>query len=510
MNFALRRPLPVLAVAIVLLAAGCTGRATAPTGITATSATLHAQTECQAETTTNPCTGWFQYWADGATTVLTTPRVTVNAKTGPIDFNQTVTGLTPDTLYHVQFCGYGDSNVAQPGLCIGQGGGGIVTAPGVQPDPANFSATQNFRTASANTTATVDIGRVMSTADTTANPIGRDGGNSIAYSATRALWLFGDTGQRNGPPFLTHGTAAAGPYSVGVAPDALSELPRPPAAPQPGLTSPANFFPAVQGLVTPDDPPVPCGSTGSASYPAAWVSGGARIPGTSRALLIWAEICVTIGEGRTWPVERWRMADYDPATNQFRAFYTPFVADPMPAGLPETLKLSNPVFGSDGYLYFFGGMQNPDVIFTARVSADPAQWSNPASYRWWGRPGGGPAQWTTDHTSVVSLVPGMQPWGVYAADFSSVGGGKRLAMMVKESFFDPAAFRLYTADSPTGPWTAGPVGRVPDHCRGGGFGCYAFNGHPELSTADTFVFSWFSPGDRNADGGHVRLGTIRW
>lgn len=83
-------------------------------------------------------------------------------------------------------------------------------------------------------------------------------------------------------------------------------------------------------------------------------------------------------------------------------------------------------------------------------------------------------------------------------------------MMVKDSFFDSPHFRLYTASSPLGPWTAGPAGRVPDHCQGGGFGCYAFHGHPELSTADTFAFSWFSPGDRNADGGHVRLGTIRW
>src|SRR5688500_12735220 len=115
---AVRRSLACVALIAVMAAAGCTGRATAPTGITSTSATLHAMTECVADTTTNPCTGGVQYWADSSTTVLTTPRVTVNARTGPIDFNQTVTGLTPDTLYHVQFCGYGDSNVAQPGLCI--------------------------------------------------------------------------------------------------------------------------------------------------------------------------------------------------------------------------------------------------------------------------------------------------------------------------------------------------------------------------------------------------------
>jgi hypothetical protein len=204
------------------------------------------------------------------------------------------------------------------------------------------------------------------------------------------------------------------------------------------------------------------------------------------------------------------MAEYDPATNRFLRFATPFVASPLSAGLPATRSPSNPVFGGDGFLYLFGSRRDPDAIFVARVSADPAAWADPANYRWWGTPGGAPAQWTTDDSSVVSLVPGVEPWGMYAADFSGVGGGKRLAMLIKDSFFDTAHFRIFTAASPLGPWTAGPSGRVPDHCRGGGFGCYAFNGHPELSTASSFVFSWFSPGDRNADGGHVRLGTVGW
>jgi hypothetical protein len=468
----------------------------------------HAQTECLAETADNLCTGWFQYWRDGTTTVQTTPRVTANVRTnGLVDFAQSVTGLASDSLYHVQFCGYGDQNVAQPGVCVGPD---AVTSPGSQPDPRNYSATQNFRTASSNTSATVDLGRVLSTADTADRPIARDGGLSVAYSSTAALWLFGDTAQRNGPAFLPLGTAAAGPYRPGTAPNTLNELPRPPAPPQPGLTSPANFFPSVEGLLTPDDPPAPCGSTGSDSYSAAWLSGGARIPGTSRVLLIWSEVCVAIGEGRDWPVERSRMAEYDPATNTFLRFAIPFVADPLQVGLPATKVLSNPFFGNDGFLYFFGSRRSPDTIFVARVSADSAAWADPANYRWWGQPAGGAAQWVADDSLAVSVVSGVQPWGVHVGDFASVGGGKRLAMLVKDSFFDSPHFRLYTADTPLGPWTPGPSGRVPDNCQGGGFGCYAFYGHPELSTATTFVYSWYSPGDRGSDGGHVRLGTIGW
>lgn len=491
-----------------LLLTGCRGFVTTPTDITDTSAVLHAQTECLAETEDNPCTGWFQYWADGSPTVRTTEPVTANVATGGlIDFEQPVTGLTPDTLYHVQFCGYGDRDVAQPGLCAGPDS---VTSPGEQPDPVNYSGTQNFRTASAGTAATVDLGRVLSTADTAANPIARDGGLSVAYSDTEALWIFGDTVQRNGPAFLPLGTAAAGPFEAGAAPQALHELPRPPAAPQPGREHPANFYPAVEGLLTPDDPPVPCGSAGSESYSAAWLSGAARIPGTNRVMLIWAELCVAIGEGRGWPVERFRMAEYDPATNQFVRLATPFAADPLPEGLPATLRPSNPVFGGDGFVYLFGSQRDPDLVYAARVSADPAAWGDPANYRWWGSPDGGPARWTTDHTSVVSVVSGVEPWGIHVADYAGVGGGKRLAMLVKTSFFDSPHFQILTADSPLGPWTAGPAGRVPDSCQGGGFGCYAFHGHPELSSADSFVFSWYSPGDRGSDGGHIRIGTIAW
>jgi hypothetical protein len=204
-------------------------------------------------------------------------------------------------------------------------------------------------------------------------------------------------------------------------------------------------------------------------------------------------------------VERLRMAEYDPATNTFVRLLAPFVAEPLQAGLPETRQLANPVFGADGFLYLFGAKREPSSIFVARVSADPAAWGTAANYRWWNG-----STWTTDHSAAASVLTGVEPWGIHVADYSAVGGGKRLAMVVKDSFFDSPHFRVYTATNPWGPWTAGPVGRVPDHCRGGGFGCYSFNGHPELSTAQSLVFSWFSPGDRNPDGGHIRLGTIRW
>jgi hypothetical protein len=488
---------------LAVAAAGCEGWAAAPTDITSTGATLHAQTSCLAETTTNPCTGWFQYWPDGATSVQRTSPVLANINTnGFVDFPQAITGLSPDTLYRAQFCGYGDRGVAQPGICTGLRDGSIST-PGNQPDAGDFSATQNFRTAGPNTVGTADIGRPLSTADTTANAISRDAGLSAAYSPTRSLWLFGDTGQRNGPPFLGGTTAAAGPYTRGHAPSQLEELPTPPAAPQPGRTSPALFFPTPQGLLTPDNPPVACGTNDS--YPASWPAGLARIPGTSRMLIVYAQVCVA--RGRDWPTERLTLVEYDPATNRFTSTGTPFVASPLQAGVPVAQRLGSPVFGGDGFVYFYGGDRETGTVFVARVPANPAAWGNAANYRWWGRPAGGAAQWTADQSSITSIVSGVEPWGIHVADYTGVGT-HRLAMIVKSAFFT-SDFRVYTATSPAGPWTPGPAGRIPDPCQGGGFGCYAYSGHAELSTADRFVFSWLSPGDHGGFG-HIRLGTIPW
>jgi hypothetical protein len=205
--------------------------------------------------------------------------------------------------------------------------------------------------------------------------------------------------------------------------------------------------------------------------------------------------------------ERVTLVDYDPATNRFLSSGTPFVAAPPQAGVPVAQQLGSPVFGGDGFLYLWGARRDPDLVFVARVPANPTAWGNAANYQWWGRPGGGTPQWTTDQSSIISVLPGVQPWGIHVADYTGVGA-HRLAMIVKTAFFT-SDFQIFTATSPTGPWTGGPAARIPETCQGGGFGCYAYHGHPELSTTDQFIYSWYSPGDRGGFG-HVRLGSLNW
>jgi hypothetical protein len=475
---------------LLALTVGCFGYAANPTLVTDTAATLLGLSSCTASTTGNPCTTWFQYWEHGSPTTQQTNPFVGNINTnGTFPFTQTVTGLSPGTLYHYQFCGKGD-DLPPPGGCLGPEVPDTVgvSTPGTRPPAGDLSNTINFRTATATTGATVDLGRVLSTADGTANPISRDAGISIQYSSNPplALWVFGDTGQAVGP-LITQGTAASGGFTPGQAPTSLNELPTPPAAPQAGLTQAFPFFPAPTGLQTASG--APCGTSGT--FPAAWVTGGAKKPGSSTVLLVYAEVCIFSG---WW--ERVVLAEYDPFANAFMSFARPFVASPLGAGIPSQVGFFSPIFGNDGYLYLFAG------LVVARVPADSSSWADGQNYEWWNG-----TMWTDEMTEAVSVIPGFEPLTVEVRDFSGITGHN--LVMLTQTGFTTADFQIYEAMSPMGPWTPGRRGRVPDACSSGTFGCYAVIPHAELSTSTKVVYSWLSPDDRNG-GQHLRLGEIAW
>jgi hypothetical protein len=195
-------------------------------------------------------------------------------------------------------------------------------------------------------------------------------------------------------------------------------------------------------------------------------------------------------------LERTTLAEYDPFNNTFTSIAYPFVALPLGVGVPSQVQFHSPVFGNDGYLYVFAGLS------IARVPANPASWGNGSNYRWWTG-----TTWSTDMTQATSVVPGFSPLGITVNDFSQNTSHKYV--MLAQTGFATAEFKLYEATSLTGPWTAGRAGRVPDVCAGGGFGCYALIAHPELSTNTKLVYSWLSPGDRNG-AQHLRLGDVGW
>ncbi|MBG0565817.1 hypothetical protein [Actinoplanes aureus] len=423
--------------------------------VTTTSAIVHAQAGCDSR-----CVYWFEYWPAGAVTVSTTPRREAGPGTGRV--SEAISGLDPDTVYHSRFC--------RTGSC----------------DPV-----QIFRTAGDRTSATVDLGRPLSTADTAGDPISRDAGLSAAWSADESLWLFGDTSQRNGPEFLPGTTAAAGAYTRGLVPDDLREVPTPPAPHDAGPRGPAPFLPAPEGLRATAQQ----GCDGVNPYPAAWPTGLARIPQTGQLLVVYAQTCVF--SHTRMSTQRLSLAVYDPAANRITATHTPFAALPLEAGLPVTQRLGSPVFGGDGHLYLYAHDVTTGEITVARVGASPQDWGDPANYRWWD------GSWSPDPSAAVSIASVPFAGSVHVADYTGLGS-HRLAMLVQTEF-GSGGFQILEASSPAGPWILGPAGKVPDTCGSEGYGCYALNGHAELSTAGRFLFSWYSPNDR-----HLRVGSVAW
>ncbi|GEM_PF-2001310 len=500
-----------------VLVVGCWGYESQPTNVTTTTATLNTLVSCDASTTNNPCTGWYQYWQDGASSTIQTGHFTDNAVLSGALFAQPISGLTPGALYHSQFCGYGDNNVGQPGMCASLLAPGTLDAlnpPGQIPDPGDLSAAENFRTAIGTSVAAFDLGRVLSTADVysdTDHRITRDAGYSVQYSTQPAmsLWMFGDTVQKNGPVFIAGTTAAAGPFVADGAPYTLNELPTPPLPPTSGLASPAPFFPISKSLKTPSNQN--CNAPGTNSYSASWPGGGAQEPSSSKLVLTFSQVCVVTGA--KWPVGDFALTEYDPATNQFSAnnttnIYTPFVASNLAVGIPPTEQFSSPIFGGDGYLYLFAFSTAANAVYVARVAATPSSWGNKGNYQWWGKPSGKPAQWGAESLA-ISLVSAPQTLSISVGDYSGTTSHKYV--MLIGTVFNSAAFSVYEASSPTGPWTLHSSTKAADVCTPAtnGFGCRAVIGHPELSTAQQLVYSWYSSDD--ADGfGHVRIGAINW
>lgn len=314
-----------------------------------------------------------------------------------------------------------------------------------------------------------------------------------------SVWFFCDTpvvdwtGKLTG--FITGSTAALGPYTAGLVPSNLSELPSPPASlpAMPHQNGPSRFLTMPGGLVTTSGQP--CGSAGTGSYAASWLTGVTREPGATTFLISYNDVCVM--SSTSFVLEGMGLARYDPARNvveaQQRVFFSYL--------FPKHYALGSPVFHG-GYLYLYSstcassafGVCTSGAIYVARVPATPAAWINPSSYTWWNGTG-----WAPSYTSAVSVLQGATPIGVTVDSFPG-----RPFVMIQQNDIG-GRFTVYTASQPTGPWTKGRTDKVP--CVGGtGLDlCRALIGHPELSTASSLLLSYYDPG-----ASHVMVASFPW
>lgn len=347
----------------------------------------------------------------------------------------------------------------------------------------------------------------------TGNSLDRDCGWSrpLPGSTTQSFWLFCDTAIDSTPGtilcsecFIPGSTAAEGPYSAGLVPDTLSELPTPSATPVlPNSNQPAVFLanPSASAL----------GCTVSGDYAARWPSGVAQEPASAQRsdfLISYTDVCV-VGSTGAILTDGFGVVQYNPVTNTLGTYYEVFTGQNLEASRPQLL-LGSPVFGGDGYLYLYSGAcQDPGLtcqgggnVFVARVRASPSSWMSGANYTFYtGTSSSGSPQWG-GYARAVSDVPSASPagsgaWtvGNYAAD---VPGQQYVA--VEETSIG-GDYQIWTASSPAGPWTVIQSGRL---CAAGD-GCHALIGHPELSTSSDLIVSYYS-----LDAHHIEVAAVPW
>jgi hypothetical protein len=356
---------------------------------------------------------------------------------------------------------------------------------------------------------------VTSTYETaTGNKLGRDCGYSVPRPDRpgHALWFFCDTGLYDAAGklfgFIGGTTTATGPYAPGEVPDQLSELPTPPEAAPPGPHDggPRIFLPVPTGLVLPDGRA--CGAEGSNSYAASWLSGATRGPATQingyngRDLiaLTYSDVCVR-GSWQ-WTTQAWGISFYHPASNAFVAHHR-VQATGSTDDLPWQRQLGTPIFADDGFLYMyafhcdesaFGSCSTGRTVLARTPWRATAGWSRPLFYRYWTSNG-----WTSNINAAQSVMTGARPL------FIDVRDGYEGGLLATEQTSVGGHYRIWRAATPAGPWTVGTERQIADCASSAESWCYAFFGHPELSTGDELMLSYYDP-----DKQKVMVDSVPW
>ncbi len=325
---------------------------------------------------------------------------------------------------------------------------------------------------------------------------GRDCGYSEPLGASgQSFWLFCDTPITNPSgqsSFIVGSTAARGAAYPSIAPQAMTELPN---------GTPTKTLPQPTGLTRQNG--TACGTPGS--FAASWASGTALIPGTSDQVLIpFGNMCVDNG---TMNYFGNGIAEYN-TTSKAVTYY----GQNLFPGTSATNNLGSPVYDSaTNALYFYVqnctsayGACTASKTFIARVNLG----SNPLTTRPWRTASNyafykGGATWSAGTAGAVSITPTNQP-GLTAQVKKVPALGNQWVMVLQEGVGN--TYRILTASSPAGPWTAHKYGAL-NNCASvpSGTWCYAYNVHPELSTSTKLAITVYNPKFK-----HVTLEMIPW
>lgn len=529
-------------VAVLALSA-CNGNTRPATQVTANSATLNATVSCLGLDDAHPCTMRMKHWRDWqnvpgfGVVEAAAPQFTNEATaTGAfsIDVSPQVSGLTPGMLYRYQVCGRGDTGVTEffcRGSRVTEGTDGLFAASAItapyegQSMPIPPEDAGSFSTAAPGMGASVDLGRLTSQVETDQGiALNRDGGLSAHFKQGKSFWVFGDTfrydAQHNLLPGSILGTTAAeGTYTAGNPAVTLAEHNTGRAGndyySQYRFSRFLSSAPAITGC----------------SQAVRWPTGLATVPSTvqsdRKVLVTFGDFCLTssMREVRTG------LAEYDVNTKTFNttggAAEQVLFTGTLTAPVPQARSLGQPVFDGD-HIYFHSVKQSAllpgpaisqGTVYAARVLK--TQWRNPAAYQWRNAAGG----WTSSSADASGVLP-ADPAGIPTPVHGNVGevevkhfpdlAGNKFVMIRQQLL--SRQFTVYTAATPAGPWTVRTRGALPEACKPYDdpndpndvyLPCYAVWPHPELSTANRLVYTWWSHLDLGGHG-HLRVGTLDW
>lgn len=211
----------------------------------------------------------------------------------------------------------------------------------------------------------------------------------------------------------------------------------------------------------------------------------------------------------------WGSVLYDPFAswpNQFSDNQrTVFVYEPGTQDMNMVKELGSPV-ERGAYTYFTARFADGSGIAMARVLTGSV--TNGGAYQWFTGMSGSTPTWGS--WKGAKKVPGMvSGFGVNASmDYYPVLGLYVAIEQVSSGFFGgDNEIRIFQTATPEDPSSWRPRHTLvnPGGCKRAGF-CYAFIGHPELSTASQFFVSHYDSEDRPAGQsfGHVWAGTVTW
>ena len=319
------------------------------------------------------------------------------------------------------------------------------------------------------------LGPVLSPVENANTTLTRDGGFSAALPNGRDFFVFADTPRydfrRNAwriTSFITGSTAGMVPFTRGKPlRSALTEV-RPGAALR--RTNQPTRFLATPRAYLPDGSGKRCSSAsgGSRAFSARWPTGAALMPDKANVLVPYAIMCVF--NAQSYFAEGWGFALFNYRKQTFSVRPTDVIRAPRSgAELPHTEMYGAPiVVGHNVTFYSWECCDGPNTgVYATTVGANAAALKRRASY-------------------VPKRLPSLpKTYNVYVGRRSK--GHPQFTMYVLTD--KRGEYSIYTAASPTGPWSQVDSGALP-HCGKRPDSCNSMALHPELSPPGRLVVSY--------------------